>query len=88
MIHPESEVNFALLASYELANIIDRGISALTFETRTPFFNQYQKRHREIAALPVLYSPNTLIAYNRHLGNVHPEDFASERWATWDWDLR
>jgi peptide/nickel transport system substrate-binding protein len=88
MIHPESEVNFALLKSYELANIIDRGISALTFEARAPFFNQYQKRHREIAALPVLYSPNTLIAYNRRLGNVHPEDFASERWATWEWDLR
>ncbi|MDR3138595.1 MAG: peptide ABC transporter substrate-binding protein [Treponema sp.] len=88
MIHPESEVNFALLKSYELSDIIDKGINALTFETRAPFFNQYQRRHREIAALPVLYSPNTLIAYNKRLGNVKPEDFASERWATWEWDLR
>jgi peptide/nickel transport system substrate-binding protein len=88
MIHPESEVNFALLKSYELAGIIDQGINALSFETRVPFFNQYQRRHREIAALPVLYSPNTLIAYNKRLGNVHPEDFASERWATWEWELR
>jgi peptide/nickel transport system substrate-binding protein len=88
MISPDSEVNFALLKSSELADIADKGIAALTFETRRPFFNQYQQRHRDISAMPVLYSYNTLIAYNKRLSNVKPEDFASEHWATWEWDVK
>jgi peptide/nickel transport system substrate-binding protein len=88
MIHPESEVNFALLKSYELAEIADKGINALTFAERVPFFNLYQQRHRDISAMPVLYSPNTLIAYNKRLGNVKPEDFSAEHWATWEWEVK
>jgi hypothetical protein len=34
-----------------------------------------------------LFTTNTLLAYNKRLSNVTPENFSALNWATWEWKV-
>ena len=51
MIYPGSSVNFCQLQDTELSDLIDKGNAELTFEARKPYFDEYQEKVVEIAAM-------------------------------------
>ena len=65
MIYPGSSCNFCQLQDTELSDLIDKGNAELTFETRKPYFDEYQEKVVEKAAMGYLYTKNLLTAYNK-----------------------
>lgn len=71
----------------ELVSILKEANSALTMEERTPLFNEYQEKVKEIAPYGYLFTTNSLVAYNSRLGNVKPENFSTFNWAIYSWTI-
>ena len=67
---PESSCNFCKLQDTELSDLIDKGNAELTFEARKPYFDEYQEKVVEKAAMGYLYTKNLLTAYNKSMKNL------------------
>ena len=66
---------------------MQKGREATSFEERKAIYDEEQVKFREICNLSMLYSPNTLFAYNKRIENVKPEDSNFLNWATWEWTV-
>lgn len=86
MIYPESSCNFCQLQDTELSDLIDKGNAELTFEARKPYFDEYQEKVVEKAAMGYLYTKNLLTAYNKSMKNLNVADFNCLNWSSWEWD--
>ena len=86
MIYPGSSCNFCQLQDTELSDLIDKGNAELTFETRKPYFDEYQEKVVEKAAMGYLYTKNFLTAYNKSMKNLNVADFNGLNWSSWEWD--
>ncbi len=87
MIDPASPVNFSLLETTELADLIDKGNAELTFEKQLPYFKDYQAKVKELSAMPYLYATNMLMAYNKRVTGVEGVEFLVMNWQSWLWDV-
>ncbi|MCL2703910.1 MAG: peptide ABC transporter substrate-binding protein [Defluviitaleaceae bacterium] len=87
MINPDSTVNFSRLTDYTLSDLALEGTSALTFETRVPYFNLYQELMRDTAAIVYLFTTNSLMAYNNRLTGINAANFNVLDWSAWKWDI-
>ena len=86
MIYPESSCNFCQIQDTELSDLIDKGNAELTFEARKPYFDEYQEKVVEKAAMGYLYTKNLLTAYNKSMKNLNVADFNCLNWSSWEWD--
>lgn len=86
MIYPTSSCNFCQLQDTELTDLIDAGNAELSLETRKPYFDEYQEKVVERAAMGYLYTKNILTVYNNSMKNLHVEDFNGLNWSSWEWD--
>lgn len=86
MIFPGSSCNFCQLTDTELTDLIDAGTAELTFETRKPYFDEYQEKVVERSAMAYLYTKNILTAYSNKISGVTVDNFNSLNWSSWEWD--
>ena len=86
-LEPGSSTNFSLLTDPTLFELMQEGRKATSFEERKAIYDEEQVKFREICNLSMLYSPNTLFAYNNRIENVKPEDSNFLNWATWEWKV-
>ena len=86
-LEPGSSTNFSLLTDPTLFELMQKGREATSFEERKAIYDEEQVKFREICNLSMLYSPNTLFAYNKRIENVKPEDSNFLNWATWEWTV-
>ena len=87
MIAPESSVNFSQVRDTTLADLVDQGNAALTFDTRKPIFDEYQVVMREQSPIAYLYTYDSLTAYNKRVSGLNVDDFNSLNWSSWKWDI-
>lgn len=86
-LEPGSSTNFSLLTDPTLYELMKKGLEATSFEARKAIYDEEQVKFREICNLSMLYSPNTLFAYNKRIQNVQPTDSNFLNWATWEWKV-
>ncbi|GKI16071.1 peptide ABC transporter substrate-binding protein [Oscillospiraceae bacterium] len=86
-LEPGSSTNFSLLTDPTLYELMKKGLEATSFEACKAIYDEEQVKFREICNLSMLYSPNTLFAYNKRIQNVQPTDSNFLNWATWEWKV-
>lgn len=86
-LEPGSATNFSLLQDTALFDLMIKGRAATSFEERKVFYDQEQVKFRELCNLSMLYSPNTLFAYNKRIQNVRTDDSNFLNWASWEWKV-
>lgn len=86
-LEPGSSTNFSLLTDPALFDLMQKGRAATSFEERKAIYDQEQVKFREVCNLSMLYSPNTLFAYNKRIKDLRPEDSNFLNWATWEWTV-
>ncbi len=79
--------NFSQLQDRSLANLGDKGLKAFTFETRKPFYEQYQMLLREQVPFTWLYFSNDLVAYNKQISNIDYTNFTLHNRSVWEWKV-
>lgn len=88
LMNPKGMVNFSRLKDDSLYALLQKGIAGTSFEERKPIYDEYQVKLKELSPMAWLYSANDLIAYNKRISNVKPEDFNNINWATWEWEVK
>lgn len=71
----------------ELAALLLKANSLLTFEERQPVFNEYQEKVKEIVSYGYLFTTNNLIAYNKRLSNLNISNFGTFNWEIHNWKV-
>ncbi len=71
----------------ELAGLLKEANTKLDFDSRKEVLDKFQVRMREISPYAYLYTTNNLVAYNKRLSNVKPENFATFNWAVNEWTV-
>ena len=71
----------------ELAGLLKEANTKLDFDSRKEVLDEFQVKMREISPYAYLYTTNNLVAYNKRLSNVKPENFATFNWAANEWTV-
>lgn len=79
--------NFSQLQDPSLAKLGENGLKAFTFETRKPFYDEYQMLLQEQVPFAWLYFPNDLIAYNKSISNINYQNFTLHNRSVWEWKV-
>jgi peptide/nickel transport system substrate-binding protein len=71
----------------ELAQLLTKANSLLTFEDRQPVFNEFQEKMKEISPYAYLFTTNNLVAYNNRLSNVNVDNFGTFNFEIYTWEV-
>lgn len=79
--------NFSQNEDPTLGELGIKGIKAFTYETRRPFYDQYQMVLREQVPFVWLYFANDLVAYNKRISNIDYRNFTLHNRSVWEWKV-
>lgn len=70
-----------------LIQLLNKGNALLTMEERKPVFDEFQVQMKEISPYGYLFTTNSLVAYNKRLSGVKPENFSTFNWEIHTWKV-
>ena len=71
----------------KLIKLLKKGDSLLTMEERKPVFDEFQVEMKKISPYGYLFTTNSLVAYNKRLSGVKPENFSTFNWEIHTWKV-
>lgn len=71
----------------ELAQLLGKANSLLTYEDRQPVFDEFQEKMVEICPYGYLFTTNNLVAYNNRLSNVNVDNFGTFNFEIYTWTV-
>jgi peptide/nickel transport system substrate-binding protein len=71
----------------ELAQLLTKANSLLTYEDRQPVYNEFQEKMKEISPYAYLFTTNNLVAYNNRLSNVNVDNFGTFNFEIYTWKV-
>lgn len=83
----QSTNNFACIEDTSFEELLAKGASETSFETRKPIYDEWQEKALDECYYIYFYSANSLMAYNSRLSNVDVEAFNNLNWCSWEWEI-